>query len=403
MLSAPSPAHLLWDGGGLWSLMTYEACRARGLALTPLSAAQVAAGGLAGARLLVVPGGWPALKKKALGQAGARAIREFLEQGGRYLGLCGGAGLALGVEPGLGLVKLGRAPKGQRLPGLSGPVRAAPAPGAEQHPLWQGQAQPGRFHVWWPGQFAEPRSTDIQVLARYQGPDPGLCIADLGVNQIDPAAWPGLEAEYGMALDPARLWGQPAAISAQLGQGSLLLTYLHLDTPGCPAGAQALTSLWTHWLGEDAVAAPASQAGPPHPRLADLADRAQALWDLGRSLGLWQPRHPAMPLWRRGARGLEFWSLLRLSEAVAQAAAGSPDAEEIPEGLEQVLKPVFRDGPAVLRAQAARLAGQEPEPRAAKIEAAWFPRPRRVGGEVAVALEALETGLFALLASARPD
>ncbi|MEW5914133.1 MAG: BPL-N domain-containing protein [Thermodesulfobacteriota bacterium] len=393
---SPSPVRLLWDRGGLWSLFTYQACRDLGLALRPISAADLAAGGLAHARLLVVPGGWSPLKLQALGPAGAAAIRDFVAAGGTYLGLCGGAGLALSVEHGLGLVNLGRAAEGQRLPGLSGPVLAVPEPASADHPLWQGQARPGLFHVWWPGQFAEPASPDIEVLARYQRPAPGLCIADLQVDQIEPAAWPQLEAAYGMALDPACVWGQPAVIQARLGRGRLLLSYLHLDTPGCPAGAQAMRSLWQHWLGDEAAAATAPQAGPPHPGLADLAGQAQALWNLGQDLGLWQPRHPAMPLWQRGARGLEFWTLLRLCRAAAQAAE-APEADEITEGLERVLAPVFEHGPAVLRAQAARLAGQEPEPTADQIEAAWFPRPRRTGGELAEALRTLEDGLLALL------
>ncbi|RJX33860.1 MAG: hypothetical protein C4525_08310 [Desulfarculus sp.] len=398
MPPSPALARLLWDRGGLWSLFTYDACRALNLALAPISASQVAAGGLADARLLVAPGGWPALKSPALGPAGAAAIREFVARGGVYLGFCGGAGLALAVQGGLGLVALGRAADGQRLPGLSGPVWAAPAPGAESHALWLCQQQPGLFHVWWPGQFAEPASPDIEVLARYQGPGPGLCIADLEVDQVDPTAWPGLEAAYGRALDPACVWGQPAVIQARLGRGRLLLSYLHLDTPGCPAGAQALASIWRRWLGEDAVAAPARQTGPPLPGLAALAEQAQALWDLGRDLGLWQPRHPAMPLWRRGARGLEFWSLLRLSQAAARATADAPQAAAISARLAAALEPVFENGPAVLRAQAARLAGQEAEAKAAQIEAAWFPRPRRVDAELAEALRALENGLLALLA-----
>lgn len=381
--------------------MTHEACSSQGLALEPISAAQIAAGGLNQARLLVVPGGYSSLKKAALGQSGTQAIRDFIERGGLYLGFCGGAGLALSVPDGLGLIKLGRAQGSQRLPGLSGSVRVRVEPRAEKHHLWRGQDQPSLFHVWWPGQFQEPSSPEIRVLARYQEAGPELYIADLEVNQTDPAHWPGLEAAYGMALDPDCLWGQPAAISARLGKGRLLLTYLHLDTPGCQAGARALRSLWRHWLGDDAMNEPAPPAGPSPQaeRTSALANKARELWDLGGELGLWQPRHPAMPRWRRGARGLEFWSLLRLCEAMAVAMPSTQDADPIIANLATALEPVFKDGPAVLRAQAARLAGGEPEPRAAKIEAAWFPAPRRVGSDLATGLEALEDGLLKGLGS----
>ncbi len=402
MTLSPPPARLLWDKGGLWSLMTLEACAARGLALTPISAAQIAAGGLAGARLLVVPGGYASLKKEALGRNGAHEIRRFVEQGGRYLGLCGGAGLALSVPDGLGLVKLGRAQGAQRLPGLSGEVLVRPARGQGEHSLWQGQKNPSCFHVWWPGQFAEPESPEVKVLARYQGPGPDLCVADLMVNQTDPADWPALEAAYHMALDPDCLWGQPAAIRAKLGRGRLLLTYLHLDTMDSESGGQTLMNLWQGWLGDGAQVKTQKAMEPKrlNQRAAHLASRVRELWDLGRELGLWQPRHPIMPLWRRGARGLEFWSLLRLSQAVAEAAGQDPETEQVLAQLEDALGPVLRNGPRVLRAQAARLTGEEPEPKGAEIEAAWFSAPRRVGGDLAKALGTLEAGLATLLSSA---
>ena len=396
MTPSPAPARLLWDSGGIWSLMTLEACQQAGLPIEPIGAADIAAGRLADASLLVVPGGWSTHKKRALGERGARAIARFVSRGGRYLGFCGGAGLALDVPDGLGLVHLGRASGGQRLPGLSGPVAVRPTRARPDHAFWQGHGQADPFHVWWPGQFEEPDDDDIQVLARYQGPGPGLCMADLDVEQTDPADWPALERDYGIALDPAELWGQAAVVRARLGKGRLLLSYLHLDTPGCPAGQAALRALWQHWFGSDALGEPdpAQPGQKPLSEYVHLADRAQSLWDLGLELGLWQPRHLAMPLWKRGVRGLEFWSLLRMCQAVESGAGNGPEGEKLLRGLERVLEPVFEYGPAVLRAQATRLAGERPEPAAAKIEASWFPRPRRVGGDLALALQALEMGLF---------
>jgi putative intracellular protease/amidase len=373
----PCPARLLWDTGGLWSLMTLEAAWQRGLALEPISAAQVAAGGLAGARLLVVPGGWAARKKKALGAVGAAAIGRFISQGGTYLGFCGGAGLALSVDDGLGLVPLSRASGAQRLPGLSGPVKITPSPQARQHPLWQQGQTLTAWPVWWPGQFEEPHDDSISVLARYHGPTPELRLS-------------------GPTQDPEALWEQPAVIEARIGSGRLLLSYPHLDTPGEEPAGQALERLWRAWLGPEASNRALPPAAVPSQLVRGLAVRCAALWERGRDLGLWQPRHPMMPLWQRGARGLEFWELARLSGALARWAGDDARDEE----LKQALEPILTQGEAVLRAQADLLDGRQPEAEAARTMAAWFPRPRRVGGDWAAARELLEKALLRWLRNA---
>lgn len=397
MAREAAPARLLWDQGGLWSLMALEACRDLGLAVRPISAARVAAGGLAGARLLLVPGGWPARKLKALGAAGGRAIREFVQGGGAYLGFCGGAGLALRVDDGLGLVDLGRAQGHERLPGLSGPLWVEPGPQGQGHPLWRGLARPASLPVWWPAQFARP-AAGVEVIATYGAPAPGLCTADLVVDQVDPSAWPAKEAAYGQRLDPSCLQGRPAMLQARVGRGLVFLSYPHLDTPGEAAAGQALGNLWLAWLGTEALAPPPGPAPEPSPNplARDLADQAQALWRLGLDLGLWSPRHPQMPLWRRGARGLEFWGLLRLCLAVAQAAGPGQEHQALLGELATALGPVWREGPPVLAAQAARLAGGQPPPAAAGLERTWFPGPRRLAGPLARGLELLERAVFGL-------
>ena len=395
---SPSPARLLWDKGGLWSLMNLEAAWQRGLALSPISAADIAKGGLEDARLLVVPGGWSIHKKKALGDSGAGAIREFIERGGIYLGFCGGAGLALDVPDGLGLVPLGRATGQGRVPGLSGPVLVEPDQGARRHFLWSGADNPAHCLVWFPGQFAEPDDPSLRVIARYYGPSDGLYVADLRLEQIAATERPALEEQYGVGLDPSPLWGQPAMLEASLGMGRLLLSYLHLDTPGDgPCGA-AMERLWQGLLSDGARRQAPAPPGPRLPRMARLAGSCAALWDRGRALGLWQHRHPAMPLWTRGARGLEFWELKRLSEAMAAWC----DDDDLAIEIEAALEPVLAHAEAVLHCQKSRLEGNRPEGHAVEIEAVWFPRPRRVGGDWAEAVEKLAAGLLGALQTASP-
>ena len=298
-----------------------------------------------------------------------------------YLGFCGGAGLALSVDDGLGLVPLSRDSGAGRVAGLSGPVLVRPTRSATAHTLWQDAPNPSRWLVWFPGQFAEPTHPSVQVIARYHDATPELCLA-------------------GPSQDISPLWGQPAVIEATLGQGRLLLSYVHLDTPGDAPGGEALERLWAAWLGSEAKTRPMSRTSLPSPRLAALAASCAELWEQGRFLGLWQARHPAMPLWQRGARGLEFWELRRMTHALA---AWGPDDPELARELESALEPLLAHGDKVLQAQAARLAGEEPEAAGAKIEAAWFPWPRRTGGDWAVVQEKLAQSLRVVLNQAAHD
>ena len=271
--------------------MTLEAAWSRGLALQPISAAQVAASGLSGVRLLVVPGGWSARKKKALGLPGAAAIARFIDSGGTYLGFCGGAGLApfrarrTGAhppEPGRGA---------QRLPGLSGPLWVEPAPGAESHPLWPPEAPACCWPVWWPGQFEEPHDPAIRVLARYQGPSDELYLADLALGQTDPEDLPALERGLRPAPGPGPPVGPAGGDRGPPGPGRLLLSYPHLDTPGDETAGQALERLWWALLGPEAQDRPRTPPQRPSPALSALAGRCAGLWEVGRT---WDCGGPAI-------------------------------------------------------------------------------------------------------------
>jgi len=374
--------------------MTWQVCRDLGLPLAPILAEEVATGGLRDAELLVVPGGWPSRKKRALGDQGREALRDFIQQGGRYLGICGGAGLALSVDDGLGLIDLGRATGAARLPSASGPITVQATEEGLAHSLWQGVDQPARLNVWWPGQFAATADAPVTVLSRYQEPCDGFCSADIKVGQTTPLELQQMEEQYGMRLDPAILCGRPAVIKAELGKGELLLSYLHFDTPGNAAGARCLANLWRHWLGLEAHE-PAPRVLCHLPVAKKLAEQAEALWQQGLALGLWEPRHRAMPLWRRGARGLEVWSLVVLCRALA--AVAGPRHEAVVRALENELVPVWELGPGALAAQAAELEGLSPDELGRNIQERWFPVPRRTGGELANALEALEAGLGKIL------
>jgi len=385
------PARLLWDSSGLWGLMALESTRLLGLPLEPITVAEIIAGHLQGARLLVAPGGWPALKLAALGPAGVEGVRAFVNGGGCYLGFCGGAGLALAGDGGLGLLPLGRDRGGGRLPSASGPIQVSAPDGAAAHALWRGMDGRAVFHVWFPGQFARPQGAEVDILAVYDQPMPLFHCADVAVGGLDAQALAGLERQYGLRLDPGVLLGQPAVIGARFGAGKVIASYPHLDTTGDGPGGLALQNLWRLWAGIDGPAAPDERpAALPSPEAARLAAEAWDLWQLGADMGLWRARHPVMPLWRRGARGLEFWSLTRMLAFVARHAdtrlARAPFWPSLVESVEALL----RDGPTELAAQAALLVGRAATPAQAALHEQWFPAPRRMGGGFKLASDFIE-------------
>ncbi len=389
-------AKLLWDHSGLWGLMTLESCRALGLPVEPVTAVEIKTGALAHCRLLVVPGGWPSLRRKALGDAGAEAIRRFVDGGGYYLGFCGGGGLALSENDGLGLIPLGRCRGKGRVQSASGPIRIR---ASREHPLWRGLGEEAIFHVWFPGQFSQDMPTEAQPVGVYQGAAKDLYCADVAVGSLAPDELIKKEKQYGIRLDPAVLWGRAAMIEAQYGRGKVMASYAHLDTTGDAAGGRAMQNLWQHWAGIEPVEPQVQDASPPHPVAQREAEQAWSLWEHGRKRGLWRPRHPQMPLWRRGARGLEFWTLLRLCRFAAQNSRPESASVDWP-ALVELLEPVWAGGDEVLDAQACRLAGIEPHQAGAAAESRWFPAARRMGAELLAAVKALENVALQLIRAA---
>jgi hypothetical protein len=134
---------LLWDESLAWGLMARKALTEAGLPFDVLRPEQIRQGALSSYRMLYVPGGWASQKLIALGDRGQEQIRRFVEEGGSYLGICGGAGMA--TEDGIGLLPIRRKPSTERVPSVSGPVRLSLA----GHRIWQGIDVP-LFFAWWP-------------------------------------------------------------------------------------------------------------------------------------------------------------------------------------------------------------------------------------------------------------
>ncbi len=329
--------------------MAVRALEKAGLDFSLINSGDIKRGALADYRLLYVPGGWAKNKLLALGAEGAEMIRRFVEGGGTYAGVCGGAGLA--TSDGLGLLNVKRRPLEQRVPSLSVKIMAVIRP----HPVWAGirGRRPG-FHVWWPSQL-EPAGPSIKVLAGFYGATAGTFSSDLSVADFSPPDLAGLEAIYKLNLDPVRMQGSPLVMEGCFGAGRVFITLLHFDTPGDRNGRRVLRNLWeyagcgkaprTRNAGREGrkvlvsgesrkkpVRAGASRAGA----FGELAAPMEELYLFGLRNFLWFPRGWVVQ-WRRGVRGLEYFTLREMTRelaflspgAKAKTHAGTAEAEDL--------------------------------------------------------------------------
>jgi putative intracellular protease/amidase len=341
---------LLWDESLSWGLMARRALQEAGLPFDLLLSEDIREGTLSRYRMLFVPGGWASNKLNALGRQGQAEIRSFVEAGGNYLGICGGAGMA--TEDGMGLVPVRRKASTERVASFSGPIRLA----LGGHNIWQGIQTP-LFFAWWPSQF-QAGDQGTRVLATYEEAEPDAFSSDIAVSEGRIIGWPDLEKRYGILLDPARLHGEPAVMEGRLGLGRVILSLVHFDTPGDPNGAAVLRNLWDDvapgWSSEP-QSGKASLHRHPRPALPrELIDCLgvinNAVADLiewGSKHSLWYWRNPLLLQWRRGVRGLEYGTLaVMIGEIGKQLDSRRPhesrphcewiDLPQLREGLDEI-------------------------------------------------------------------
>ena len=321
---------LLWDESFLWGVVSHKALNGAGLPFRLIRADDVRAGVLAECAALFVPGGWASNKIKALGEKGWSAIRQFVKEGGTYIGFCGGAGLA--TSDGLGLLDARRKPTSQRVPSYGGRIRLR----LRDDPLWQGIDDPV-FHAWWPSQLVVGEG--VSVLATYGEALADAFSSDLNVGDaLSSGGWEELEAYYGINLDPRRMLDEPSVIRGEYGRGTVLLSLIHFDSPGDSNGATVLRSLWKLIGGDNtlhtALQMPSCHSEPPpsplaeaRPRLArtagELKETVDDLIQVGLRNFLWFEQGPLMLQWRRGVRGLEYCTLKVLMDELAKLIAGT--------------------------------------------------------------------------------
>lgn len=326
---------ILWDASHIWGYLLLHAVRSTGIPFRVLKGLDIAQTGLSG-KMLMVPGGSARRKAEALGAAGMEEVRRFVRGGGRYVGFCGGAGLALAGS--LGLCPWKRDGMTDRLQHLvSGHFSCSLTSESTLIPQ-ELSGKTALLPVWWPGRFNEPETPDgVEVLARYRAPGPDLYVADLPYASMPADILAEWNAMYGVTLRPSLLDGRPCAVAGSFGRGSWLLSYSHLETPADFPGSEQAGSWLLHIL---RTWCEPSLAVHTLPEL--NFDTLPVLWEdaallsanaalkklisLARELGLLFPRNAWLLGWRSGVPGAQFNSL---NAALSTALSLMPDARRL--------------------------------------------------------------------------
>jgi len=431
----------------MWGIMAARALRAMRIPFRLTRAGEVAAGILRReeAALLLAPGGNARHKAESLGPAGIREIREYVAGGGRYLGFCGGAGLALTigdisqgpgtVGAGLGLCPWKRGRFDDRLQHfMSGHLRVAlpgrDSAGADLIPA-SFAASPA-LPVWWPGRFEPEGGEGVTILAAYEQPGPDFWLADLAIADVPPDTFAAWNAAYGVNITPTFLAGQPCVVHGRFGAGEYVLSYSHLETPDSPEANTWLAHLCKRLAGLESACEhlpPWPVHGPAHeqthsgresaadpggvvwddPLLTAMAEDCEAIRLTGLRLGLLFERTDWLMGWRSGIPGASlnnFWTALRvIRETKGQAAARAFLAQR-GEELRDALA-LFREGCTQyflaerLAQTVSRFTPEAVSPGLLnKRRAALFGPPMRAGGLYKTIIDLLDELAYLQLGSA---
>ncbi len=374
-MSSPKAA-LLWDESFYWALILIRALNRNGLAYKIVTASDIRAGALRDHAALVVPGGWASNKMKALGDKGATAIRKFIGSGGSYFGICGGAGLA--TTDGLGLLQINRRPLRERTPSLSGPVMLNLTP----HPIWEGIDSP-RFHIWWPSQFV-PADNSIRVLGVFESHTQATFSSDLCAGDMQETGWTDVERAYGINLDPSRMKGDPLVVEGAYGDGRVVASLVHPDTPYDQSGTHMLQNVWKH-LGLDYCMIRPETARPASGPLQDLAE---GLMRFGRRNFLWYDRPPLIQ-WRRGIRGIEYFTLHAMIRELPDGALPDGLAGEVASFVADAKRLLLHERMALQRGEPLSFAATA-DPQLKALRSSLFAESKSYGGRFKSILDKID-------------
>lgn len=329
---------LFWNESYLWGIWLYKALNQAGIEVEPILAENLNEKFLEKYKVLFVPGGWASNKLQVLGKNGKKLIRKFVEDGGIYFGICGGAGLA--TSEGLGLVKIRR--KKDRVPGFSGPIRVSLNP----HPIWQGIKKP-EFFLWWPSEFLI-EDKNIKILASFEKALPEAFSSDLSVRDFQ-NQWEELENFYEIKLNPERIKGSPLVVEGIYGKGRIFLSLIHFDTPEDKRGIKVFKNfakIFNLKPQEEIKKLEISYLSETQKKLEksikNFYQKSKELIIIGERNFLFFKRYPFIYQWRRGIRGFEYFNLYivlkEINKLISSKNLSKKDIEKIRQNLEEIKK-----------------------------------------------------------------
>lgn len=324
-----SSIYVYWDESHFWGLLLIRALRAWGVPHRLVRAKAISQGALdRKPAALMVPGGYARGKAAHLGPEGMDAIRRYVDEGGTYIGFCGGAGLALSESKGLGLSPWKRRRFKNRLQHfLSGHMHVRLADHQLIPKELGGEAL---IPVWWPGQF-DDSAPGPEPLAVFDTPGPDVWMADMHLKSLPEGTVGDWENLYGISLRPDFIKGRPGIAANAYGQGRVILSYAHLETPASPQANYWLGSMLADILGIEPNRAPLPAwdlASRPvrwhHPVLEQAAQAMDEIIETGNRHFLLFWRTPWLLGWRRGIPGSGINALYAL---IHEIMASEPNAE----------------------------------------------------------------------------
>ena len=219
-----------------WTAMLQLCLEELGFDIKTISANDIENGELDQFNVLAVGGGYHKHKSDLLTEIGKNNIRSFVNDGGGYFGSCGGAAFVMNVSGGLNMIAVERREMSERPAGINGPIEIKILD--YSHPIWYGLNSPNVSLPPWYGGAFKVQNNSVTVLGTYGNPVPGFHNYDINtyeVNRYMPEEWHNFEAAFGKVLDPKYGIDAPAIVESDYGQGKVLITYPHPDTPGGPA------------------------------------------------------------------------------------------------------------------------------------------------------------------------